>query len=208
MPEPTSVTALVDALDVDPIEATIPGSAPPVTIHRLLLEPDGAPQSVVRFPAGWTRPVTGAYDQIEEVLWLEGSFTMSGQTHRPDTYTWFPVNYVRVDSSAPDGALAFAWFSGKTTWTVDPDPELVQQDPVIRHWPDVLQTDNPLGEGWGRFLHDAGGRAAWIIEGVQPGRVAPTVVHLFSIPSRQWAEVQTGDGLPDLPGPLFARLMA
>lgn len=203
MPEP----AVVHALEVDPVQATIPGSSPPVTIYRLLLESNGASQSVVRFPAGWIRPVTGAYNQFEEVLWLEGSFAMSGQTHGPDTYTWFPVNFVREDSRAPDGALALAWFSGKTTWTVDPDPVLVPQDPVVSYWPDLDPTDNPLGEGWGRFLHDPSGRAAWVVQAVQPGRIAVTATHLFSIPSRRWAAVPAGSALPDLPGPLFARLV-
>ena len=184
----------------------IPGSTPDVELARLHVEPDKAFTTVVRFPAGWSRPGTGWYDHIEEVLFLDGSFEMSGITYGAGDYGWFPAGYSREGSSST-GALALAWFSGPNDWFTEPSPvaKAAAHGFVRTAWQDVEPLPSPLGAGEGRLLVRSSDRTSWVIDVVAPG-VAKTTVELFSLPDRMWARVEAGTQLPDLAGPLFCRV--
>lgn len=188
-------------------EFTIPGSTPPVSLARLYLEDGGGVTLLVRFPPGWSRPGTGHYDAIEEVLFLEGGFQMSGATYGPDSYGWFPAGYLRVDSASPDGALALAWFSGVNNWYPGSSAEAEQTQPatIVAHWPSAPLLGSPLGQGSARLLHPSAERPTWIVDQVPAGDVSDRVVELFSLSSRRWARVVPGDELPVLDGPAFCR---
>ena len=184
----------------------IPGSTPEVELARLHVEPDKAFTTVVRFPAGWSRPDTGWYDHIEEVLFLEGSFEMSGIVYGPGDYGWFPAGYSREGSSST-GALALAWFSGPNQWFTEPSPvaKAAAHGFVRSLWQNLPALPSPLGSGDGRLLVRSSDRTSWVVDEVAAGE-APTTVELFSLPDRTWARVDAGAQLPDLAGPLFCRV--
>jgi hypothetical protein len=184
----------------------IPGSTPDVQLVRLHVEPDKAFTTVVRFPEGWSRPDTGWYDHIEEVLFLEGTFQMSGITYGAGDYGWFPAGYSREGSSSA-GALALAWFSGPNQWFTDPSPvaKAAAHGFVRTGWQDLPPLPSPLGPGDGRLLVRSSDRTSWVVDAV-PSGAAHTTVELFSLPDRLWARVEAGTPLPDLAGPVFCRV--
>lgn len=185
----------------------IPGSTPDVRLSYLHVEPDKAFTAVVQFPAGWSRPGTGWYDHIEQVLFLDGEFQMSGRTYRAGDYGWFPAGYVRSGSSSA-GALALAWFSGPNRWITEDSPvAAAAEHGVFRcSWRDLDGLPSPLGQGEARLLTRSRDRTAWIVDGVPAGRPAGTTVELFALEGQCWARVETGTQLPDLPGPALCRV--
>jgi hypothetical protein len=184
----------------------IPGSTPEVELTYLHVEPDKAFTTVVRFPPGWSRPGTGWYDHIEEVLFLEGGFEMSGITYAAGDYGWFPAGYSREGSSSP-GALALAWFSGPNQWNTDPSPvaAAAARGCVRGAWRDLSPLPSPLGAGTGRLLARSADRTSWVVDRVSDG-VVETAVELFSLPDRVWTRVEAGTRPPTLAGPLFCRI--
>jgi hypothetical protein len=206
---PDTMPTVIAVADLRWREFPIPGSTPDVMLSHLHVEPDKAFTTVVRFPDGWSRPGTGWYDHIEEVLFLEGSFTMSGITYGPGDYGWFPAGYVREGSSSP-GALALAWFSGPNRWITEPSPvaAAAAHGFVRCAWRDLPAVASPLGAGDGRLLVRSSDRTAWVIDAVPAGRTAQTTVELFALDARQWTRVESGAPLPVLPGPLFCRIHA
>ncbi|GGT16926.1 hypothetical protein ACFFV7_41340 [Nonomuraea spiralis] len=96
---------------------TIPRSSPPVVLAPLHGDPAGGSFLVlVRFPAGWGRPVAGHYSCDEEFVVLEGELTVSGILFGAGDRGWFPAGRERTDSRSDGGALALAWFSGPAHW--------------------------------------------------------------------------------------------
>jgi len=192
------------------VERTIPGSDRPVTLTRLHVDGDGAYSALVRFPAGWSRPGLGHYDAAEEVLFLDGDFTMSGRRYGRDDYGWFPVGYRRQGSASSGGALALAWFSVANRWLTEPSPDEAAAE-VGReevHWPNVAPQPSPLGEGTGRLLRDGQRHAAWVVDTVPAGAVLDRAVQLYSLAQPAWAHVEVGEGLPHMDGPAFCRILA
>lgn len=98
-------------------EVTIPDGSPAVGVARLREEAGGAFWVLVRFPAGWSRPVTGHY-LVEEEFWvLEGELVMSGVTYGPERGGRVPAGTPRSDTRSEGGALTVARFAGPATWT-------------------------------------------------------------------------------------------
>ncbi|TDD35610.1 hypothetical protein E1287_13245 [Actinomadura sp. KC06] len=96
---------------------TIPGSAPPVALVRLEVDRgDGSSTSLVRFPAGWTRPGAGYYGCDEEFVVLDGELEVSGVGYGPGDRGWIPARGTRTDSRTSTGVTALAWFSGVPDW--------------------------------------------------------------------------------------------
>jgi hypothetical protein len=120
----------LDKVD-DWLEIPIPASTPTVRLHRLHLDPDtGASLSLVRFPAGWSRPGTGSYNVAEEFLLLDGELRM-GRTFRAADYAYMPPRTIRPQSASPQGALALAWFSGPLAWSGGVPETAAPGDPVV-----------------------------------------------------------------------------
>jgi len=97
-------------------EITIPDGSPAVTVARLREEAGGAFWALVRFPAGWSRPVTGHYPVDEEFWVLEGDLVMNGVTYRPEQGAYLGAGTPRSDTRSEAGALAIARFAGPATW--------------------------------------------------------------------------------------------
>lgn len=106
-------------MDLEWRELTIPDSSPPVAIARLREEADGGYWTLVRFPAGWSRPVTGHYQVTEEFWLLEGELEMSDEVYRAGSGAHVPAGAQRSDTRSMLGALALARFAGAPRWTRD-----------------------------------------------------------------------------------------
>lgn len=109
---------------------TIPESSPPVRLLRLHHDrATKASVSLVAFPRGWSRAAAGAYTAGEEFLVLCGGLAVSGRRYDAGAWAWLPAGALRVDSTAPSGALAVAWFSGPPTWVPHRGPEPARTGP-------------------------------------------------------------------------------
>jgi hypothetical protein len=177
-------------------------------VKRLYVDPASkAFTTLVQFPKGWRRPPAGHYPVDEEVLFLEGSFEMSGELYVAGSYVVFPAGYLRDDSRSPGGALAIARFGGSDRWVLGPGGDTVAQPLAIRDWRTVPERQSPFAAGSeGRLLrtHEAG--ETWILE-QSPEGIAPGQVELFSLSDHRWARVMPGERLPTAPGPVYCRLL-
>ncbi|WP_204273528.1 hypothetical protein, partial [Stenotrophomonas maltophilia] len=72
----------------------------------------GASLSLVRFPAGCSRPGEGCYPVGEEIAVLDGSLEVSGVVLRAGDYGWVPPRVLRTGTASVDGALVLAMFAG------------------------------------------------------------------------------------------------
>jgi hypothetical protein len=115
----------------DWLDVPIPGSTPAVRLHRLHVDPEtGASLSLVRFPAGWSRPGTGFYAAAEEFVVLEGEIWV-GRAFRAGDYAYLPPRTIRSASACEAGALVLAWFSGAPTWAEGEPPTPPPGEPVV-----------------------------------------------------------------------------
>lgn len=105
------LTDLSSAVDVP-----IPDSTAAVKMHRLHAWENGNSVMIVRFPAGWSRPIDGSYECAEEFLVLEGELQMSGDTAVAGDHVWVPPHSLRLGAFTSNGALALAWFYGPPKW--------------------------------------------------------------------------------------------
>jgi quercetin dioxygenase-like cupin family protein len=113
------------------LDIPIPGSSPAVRLHRLHVDPEtGASVSLVRFPAGWSRPVIGFYAAAEEFVVLEGEIRV-GRSYRAGDYAYLPPRTIRAASASESGALALAWFSAPPAWTEGEPPTPPPGEPVV-----------------------------------------------------------------------------
>jgi len=95
---------------------TIPDGSPAVAVARLREEAGGAFWALVRFPPGWSRPITGHYLVDEEFWVIEGDLVMNGVTYRPEQGACLRAGTPRSDTRSAAGALAVARFAGPATW--------------------------------------------------------------------------------------------
>jgi len=177
-------------------ETVIGGGRPAVGLVRLHLDPtSNATTSLVRFPPGWTRPITGHYPCAEELLVIDGELVVSGSTYREGDYGYLPPHDPRSGSSASGvlGALVLAWFSGPATWTPGTAREQVTH-----------LGSHSLGPAAHRPTRDGVQGRADVVRRLAP-RDAPGTVELVSLQSWEWTVVQGEEPFPDLPGPVFRR---
>lgn len=202
------MNARMDASSADWRPYGIPGGTPEVQLTRLAVDPRGGFDVLVRFPTGWSRPGPGHYDAAEEVLFLAGSFSMSGKNYTAGDHGWFPADFTREDSVSPTGALALAWFSGGNSWTesISDRAEQAARGVATRRWTDHQAATSPIGTaGW--LLREDDQRSTWIVEHVPEGaHVDGAEVGLFDLATHRWANIPPGGALPDLgPGPVWLR---
>ncbi len=198
----------MNAFNSDWRDAVIDDATPPVQLRRFHVDPTSKAFTVlVRFPAGWQRPHAGHYLVDEEVLFLEGSFEMSGIRYTAGSYAYLPAGYLRDASRSIDGALSLAWFSGRQVWSRRPSLDVVPPAIVVEDWRGEPRLPAPIGRrGSGcRLRRDASGDS-WIIEDPPSGR-SPlgASVELFSLAARTYARVGPGDEIPHVEAPLFCR---
>ncbi|MEO6020365.1 MAG: hypothetical protein ABIP45_08975 [Knoellia sp.] len=171
----------------------IPGSEPPVRLHRLHLDPASkASLSLVEFPAGWRRPGTGHYLCAEEFVVLGGSLTVSGEVHKMGDHVYLPARWPRVDSSTEHGCRALAWFSAAPSWQVGEGPG---SDEPPRAGPPQLDAPGKEAAGTGPRVS--------MQEPVAP--VASVDRDVLEVSTNQWWFVPAGQVATPTAGPALVR---
>ncbi|WP_169988619.1 MULTISPECIES: cupin domain-containing protein [unclassified Microbispora] len=178
----------------------MPGAADPVRLVRLHLDrATRSSVSLVRFPAGWSRPGAGHYTCAEEFVVIEGRISVSGTDVEAGTYAYLPPRATRTATVAGSGGcLAVAWFSGAPVWREGPAADVPDHDPVhgpVHGPPGLCRRRRPAVPGDSAVLPSVAGL---------PERLAEAVDLLF-VDSPRWAYVPPGEPLPGLPGPVLAR---
>ncbi|MGW5161146.1 cupin domain-containing protein [Nonomuraea wenchangensis] len=201
----SGAAGVVDLRAADLAWATVPmpGAAEPVRLVRLRLDrATGASVSLVRFPAGWSRPGTGHYACAEEFVVLDGRISVSGMDVEAGTYAYLPPAATRTATAAGGrGCLAVAWFSGAPAWRDGPATGLPGHDPFHGpvhgpvHRPGPRRERSPAVPGESAVLSSVADL---------PERLADRVDLLFADVAR-WAYVPVGEPLPRLPGPVLVR---
>jgi hypothetical protein len=166
--------------DVDSwLDIQIPGSDRPAAMHVLHSDADtGAAVSLVRFPAGWSRPEAGHYTPAEEFVVLDGALQV-GRTHTAGDYVYLPPRTVRQPSSTEHGALVVAWFSATPTWVTGEPTRPPAGDIVVSRASGVLRAGAPEVPG----TYEVGGSA--------PGP-RPSDADVLDVAGRQWEWVPAG----------------
>jgi hypothetical protein len=179
---------------------------------------------LVRFPLGWERPSHGSYDVAEEVVFLAGTFEMSGVRFVAGDHAYLPPGYLRAGSSSSTGALAWAWFSGANHWQASmgsaapPDanagagpepPANGQTQPAVTSsaWSTCPSIPVPELGLPARPLHDDGSRGSYVLEALaEPLPVPDSLrgVEVFDLATHTSAVARTGETLAPLPvGPVL-----
>lgn len=178
----TSPPALIDLRSADlPWRlVAIGGASTDVELARLHVDPTTrASSSLVRFPAGWTRPGTGHYPCAEELLVLDGAIRVSGVDYNAGDYGYLPPYVTRSASGSAAGCLAVAWFSGAPAWIVGIAEDLGGD--TVRHGP-ASGCRRPAGQ-------DVQGTA--YVGAVAPSEVAAVDIELVTLDGR-WTLVPAG----------------
>lgn len=168
---------------------TLPDASPAVELHRLFL--DAATRttvSLVRFPPGWQRAVTGHYDVGEEFVLLSGDLTVSGVAYAAGDWAWLPPSSVRSASASRTGALALALFTGVPSWSphAPPSGSGVKSLRGKVTAPALLRPDE--NQGWTDVVKPA------------PARAGDVSLDVLWPASAMWATAAPGESLPPLPG--------
>lgn len=201
MPEPgarPAAVTFIDELGDDPRwrDFAIPDAEPATRLLRLALDrARRASVSVVRFPAGWSRPGTGHYTVSEEFAVLDGSLQVSGVEHRPGDVVHLPASTPRWASGSSDGALTVAWFSGVPEWHTGTDDG-------CRAAPGGYAGRPAIGRL--RAPEEGIGGGSWLAEPLDAG-TATYDRDVLWLAARAWAWVPTGTPPPTLPGPALVR---
>lgn len=72
----------------------------------------GEASLVVRYPAGWSRPMPHHVDGDEEIFVLDGELTINGVAYGKYGYTHLPAGFPRRNAASPRGAVAITFVSG------------------------------------------------------------------------------------------------
>ncbi len=105
------------------IAVPIPGSTMPVEVIQIHTWKNGTNLMIVKFPPGWSRPITGSYLGAEEFFVFEGEIQMSGDSFKSGDHVWVPPRSLRMETQTPRGAIALAWFYGKVEWITHDESE-------------------------------------------------------------------------------------
>jgi len=192
-------------------EFPIPGGTAPVPIVRLRSDETSRAQTLfVRFPAGWSRPVSGFYEAAEELVVIRGVLHMSGVTYRAGDWGYVPAGSVRSWTEAAEECLVFARFDGPARWRET--SESGAPTPMVKTMFGSLHDDaahtvepSPLGNRLARRLRRGERDAAWLAESVEAGAPAAVTAELFDLTQAAYAFVVAGDPLPACGGPCFVR---
>lgn len=189
-------------------EFSIPDGQPPVLVRRLFLDPlTNGVTTLVRFPPGWRRPVTGYYPVEEEALFLEGSFGMTGVVYPGVTYAFFPTGYSREDSVSTAGALAVASFGGRADWLRGSTATASAASVRVADWRKLPLSDSFSLSG-ARLLREHAAGSTWMFEHAPSGRApVDATIELISLADHNWVRVAPGNAIPALSGPVYCRLL-
>ncbi|SEF68970.1 hypothetical protein SAMN04489712_101835 [Thermomonospora echinospora] len=180
----------LDAPGLDWTDVTMPAASAPVRLVRLHADAaTGSSVSLVRFPAGWTRPGTGHYTCAEEFTVLDGRISVSGTARSAGAYAYLPELTTRTDSFVgAGGCLAVAWFSGPPRW----------KDGVAEEAPGPGAETGRTHSALLGSLAELSGRLPGIGDGA-------TGLDATFLDARVWAYAPDAASLPDLPGRVLVR---
>jgi hypothetical protein len=191
-------TSLIDLRADDPDSwqtVTLPGSNLPVRLRRLHADPETkASVSLVRFPAGWRRPITGYYSAAEEFVVLDGAIEVIA-THGPGEYVYLPPRTVRVNTNSPSGALVVAYFSQAPKWDEGTPANPPSAEPVYGRPTGVMRESTAEVRG--------GFRAVDYL----PAEPLPTDSDILYLDEQTWEWVPAG-AVPSGRGPALVRSWA
>lgn len=191
---------MVRAEDRGWVEFQIPESTPPVHVLRFRDDPQTRAMTLlVRFPAGWSRPIAGYYEASEEFLLIEGDLRIGEVEYGPGDFGLWKAGLNRGPSSSQKGALTLAHFEGPARWRSQPPASPVDAGDVRFRY-EAAAEPSPLGVAGHRL------GSAWMLE--EPATAAPPDVdlELFSVPERCWAWVPAGESVPTLSVPCLCWL--
>ncbi len=180
------------------------GNQPVQTVRLQFNDRTRAITLLVRFPQGWERAQAGSYECAEEFIVLDGTLQMSGAGYRAGDWVYVPEGVQRKSTSAPEGALALARFSGEVRWRQG-DGEA----PMLRATPlrdlDTPADESPFG-GKATLLNAAHGVSSWLLDELPlPGSTATFDVELLSTEQHVWGWFPAGSEFPALEGRFFCR---
>ena len=184
---------------------TIPHATMAVEILRLHVDPVAkSSTSLVRFPAGWERPVDGNYSVDEEILVLDGELIVTGVSYTPGVYGWIARGGLRRLSATPTGCVALAWFSGIPTWSSTAD-DLATTPSVRIDLNNARPGSSPSPFGaMGRRIRESTAGSCWSVSG-PPHHRASSDTEVFDLKDRRWCRVDAGETPPLWPGRLLVR---
>lgn len=110
----TSAAALPDRLASEGRSVPMPSSN--AEIVSLLLHLDSATRArslVVQFPAGFARLEPGRYTVGEEFYVLTGALHLNDRQLSAGDWCWVPPSALRAGFRSEQGAVVYAWFSGR-----------------------------------------------------------------------------------------------
>jgi hypothetical protein len=103
--------------------------------------------TIVRYPAGWSRPHPEHLTVHEEFLVLDGALEINGRVYTAQNYGFFPAGFVRTSAAAPNGATVLTMFYDA--------PQVVEGVPATPHDPALLvEHVDPLTMEWDPGLVD------------------------------------------------------
>lgn len=72
----------------------------------------GAASLLIRYPAGWERPVDEVLTEDEEFFVISGTLIVDGRSYGRYCYGHLPAGYFRSGMRSPDGAVVLTFFTG------------------------------------------------------------------------------------------------
>lgn len=187
--------------------APMPDGSGPVELAALPDVGDGAFRAFVRFPAGWSRVVTGHYPVIEEVLVLEGDLVLDSARWGAGGYGWVPAHATRGRLVSSAGALVLAWFGAPPRWRRGASPEIARDTTRwLGHWAQARRAAR-LGDPAASVLNDARGHEAWVTTLAQ-SFAAPAPLECLDLETQSWRFLGAGEQCVLEGRPTFVRAHA
>lgn len=141
-------TMFIQAPDLPWRPGLYSGARPEVESKLLSIDEAGTDATtVVRYPAGWSRPNPEHLTAHEEFLVLDGALEINGIRYEAQHFGFLPAGYVRERAASPEGATVLTMFYDA--------PQVVAGAPATPHDPKLLvEHVNPLAMEWDPGLVD------------------------------------------------------
>lgn len=144
--------SLRERLETSGRPVPMPAANLPMISALLARRSNGSSRSVVvEFPPGFSQQEPGRFAVAEEFVVLSGSLKFSGENLTAGHHMWVPANHMRYSLASEDGALVFAWFSGRPILKLESpepnEPRTWTHTDLTRAAPGALRRD--MGDGLG-----------------------------------------------------------